>query len=299
MKDLGAGASANNKYVLVTAAYNEEAFIEKTIVSIVSQTLLPVKWVIVSDGSTDRTDEIVREYADRHEFISLLRLEDRHALSFASKVNALNSGFAQLTTVEYGFMGILDADVFVEPFYYRTLLDRFNRDPELGLAGGLVYDQHQGRSEARVGNSIRSVAGAIQLFRRECHEVLGGFLPLEYGGEDWWAETKVRMNGWRVEAFPDLIVLHHRATGTAGGLIRYWYRQGLMDFSLGSHPLFEIFKLVRRLPATPFILGALSRLTGFVFACCRGGRRPVPEEFVTFLRNEQKGRMIEWLRSTL
>lgn len=278
-------------YVLVTAAYNEQAYIEKTITSVISQTALPARWIVVSDGSTDRTDEIVREYANQHNFIQLHRITEKHARHYAAQVVAINTGLAQLRNVDYDFIGNLDSDVSVEPSYFQELMEKFDQDLCLGLAGGFIYEKHNGEFRSRKTNSVRSVPHAVQLFRRECFDSLKGYLPLRYGGPDWHAEVSVRMKGWRVESFPELRVFHRRLTGSADGVLRYWFRQGLMDFSLGSYPLFEMFKLLRRVGARPYGLGALARLSGFVWAYCCCEKRAVPKEFVDFLRKEQKERL--------
>lgn len=286
----GRGKSAK-KYVLVTAAYNEEAYLQRLLVSVVHQTVSPLKWIIVSDGSTDRTDEIVEAFAKDHEFIQLHRVTERHERNFAAQVNGINRGFALLGGLDYDFIGNLDADISLEPTYFEKLLKEFERDPQLGLAGGFIYEDAGAGFESRRGNRTRAVPHALQLFRRQCFEQLGGYLPLPYGGPDWHAEVSARMNGWTVEAFPDLPAFHHRPTGTAGGLLRYWYRQGFMDYSLGSHPLFEIMKLACRLRSRPYVIGALARFTGFVLASVRGDTRPVSDLFVRFLQDEQKTRL--------
>jgi glycosyltransferase involved in cell wall biosynthesis len=296
MEDLKDNMTAHKKYVLVTAAYNEEVYIEKVLRSVVSQSVLPKKWIVVSDGSTDRTDEIVRTYAERYEFIQLHRITERHDRNFAAQVHAINLGFAQLRGMEYDYIGNLDADISLECTYFARLLRRFEMDTHLGLAGGSIYEESHGQFRYRKNNNLRSVAHGVQMFRRECLKALGGYVPLPYGGPDWHAEVTARMNGWRVEAFADLPAFHHRPTGTAAGLLRYWYRQGLMDFSLGSHPLFEVVKVATRVPRRPYVLGAFARLLGFVWAHCSGDRRPVSGEFVQFLRNEQKKRLRYWLR---
>lgn len=285
-------------YILVTAAYNEEAFIEKTISSIVSQNTLPKKWIIVSDGSTDRTDEIVSDYGTQHSFIQLLRISEEHTRNFAAQVNAINAGLAQSHGMEYDFIGNVDADVSFPPSYYSHLLEKFEQDPCLGLAGGFILEEHAGQFCSRRTNRTRSVAHAVQLFRRECLEAAGGYLPLRYGGPDWHAEVTARMNGWHVQAFPELKVFHHRATGTADVLLRHCFRQGRMDYSFGSLPLFEFLKCIRRFPERPFVGGGLARMAGFLWSSCTGEQREVSREFVDFLRGEQAERLYElklWL----
>jgi glycosyltransferase involved in cell wall biosynthesis len=281
------------RYVLVTAACNEERYIERVIGSVISQSVRPLRWIIVSDCSTDRTDEIVQKYAEQFEFIHLLRMTDVHDRNFAAQVNAINCGFARMCGTDYDFIGNLDSDVSFEPAYFETLLGRFDLDERLGLAGGDICEEHHGEFKPRKMNHPQSVAHAVQLFRRECFEELGGYVPLPYGGPDWHANVRCRMNGWHVQAFTDLKVFHYRPTGGAGGWVRSFYRQGLMAFSMGSHPMFEIARSVRRFQSRPYILGGLVRLVGFAYAHCRGEKRAVSKEFVKFLRQEELQRL--WL----
>ncbi|MEJ2008117.1 MAG: glycosyltransferase family A protein [Acidobacteriota bacterium] len=278
-------------YALVTAARNEERYIEKTLKSVTSQTTLPCKWVIVSDGSTDGTEEIVRRYATKFKFIHLLCRAKDSERDFASKVFALNAGMQLIGGESFEFVGHLDADVSFKPDYFRDLFRKFQDDPALGVAGGFIYEDVNGQFISRKGNRTSSVAGAVQMFRRECYQEIGPFLPIQYGGEDWYAEVAARMRGWRVESFPELEVRHHRPTGSVGGLLRSWYREGIMDYSIGSHPVFEFTKLTRRICYRPFLLGSLTRFTSFILASLRREKRIVSPEFVSFLRKEEIGRL--------
>jgi len=291
MKQTLAPSRVREAYVVVTAARNEEATIELTIRSMISQTLVPLCWVIVSDASTDRTDEIVSDYARGHEFIRLHRITEDHPRNFAAQVHAINTGMSLLGGLKYSHIGNLDADVSFEAGYFETILHRFEEDSNLGLAGGYICEEQDGEFKPRRLNEANSVPHAVQLFRRECFDAFGGYLPLPYGGPDWHAEVTARMNGWTARSFPDLWVFHHRPTGAAEGSLRFWYRMGLMDYSLGSHPLFEVAKMGRRLRARPPIVGALVRLSAFTLASIRRLERPVSDEFVEFLRNEQVGRL--------
>jgi poly-beta-1,6-N-acetyl-D-glucosamine synthase len=290
----------DDSYVLVTAAYNEGAFIESTIRSVISQGVPPLKWVIVSDGSTDNTDEIIRRYASRYDFIQLCRISEDHPRNFAAQVNAINAGVAQLRGTEYEFIGNMDADVTMEPNYFRLLLEKFRRNPKLGLGGGMIYEQDvDGNFKSRRTNSRTSVAHACQLFRKGCFASVGGkYIPLPYGGPDTYAETTARMKGWNVESFEDLTVCHHRPTGSAGGLLRSCFRQGKMDYSLGALPLFEILKLASRVWVKPYLIGSIARLAGFVHSYSQREQRAVPNEFMSYLRKEQRRRLSGLFRAT-
>jgi len=292
MNDL---AEHRRAYVLATAAYNEEANIEKTIKSVVSQTVLPARWVIVSDGSADRTDEIVGRYAEKFAFIRFLRVSRPPGRSFRSKVMALRMGSKLLEGVSFEFIGNLDADVSVGPSYFADLVTRFERRPRLGLAGGFVFEERNGKFRSRGVNRVYSVAHAAQLVRRECYEAIGGYAILEYGGEDWHAQVCAKMKGWEIEAFPELTIFHHRHTGEGGNLLRHKFRQGRMDYIFGSDPAFEILKCVQRLTEWPFMIGSLATLMGFTWSFVTRETKPFSDEFIAFLRSEQKQRLIALL----
>lgn len=278
-------------YVLLTAAYNEEENIGKTIESVLSQTLLPKLWVIVSDGSTDGTDEIVRRYAEKNGCIRFLRRSRTPGHNFGAKVRALQGGTELLAGVEYDYIGNVDADLTIESSYFESLIARFSSNPTLGIAGGFVFEEYGGVFRSRCSNRVYSVAHAGQLVRRECYEAIGGYAVLEYGGEDWHAQTSARMKGWQAQAFPELPIYHHRHTGEGDVLIRHRFRQGRMDHSFGSDPLFEVFKCLERLPERPFVIGGLARLLGFAWSYVQQETRPVSPEFVAYLRKEQREKL--------
>jgi glycosyltransferase involved in cell wall biosynthesis len=285
-------------YVLVTAAYNEGRMIEQTIKSVVSQSHRPAKWVIVSDGSTDDTDAIVSRYASAHHFIQLCRLTEDHPRNFTAQAYAINSGIAQLAESNFDFIGNLDADITMGPSYFADLMQGFHDDPQLGLAGGAVTERcEDGTFRERKDNSPSSVAHAVQLFRRKCFQDVGGqYAALPFGGPDTYAEVTARMNGWRVKSFSELPVQHHRATGSAGGVLRSCFRQGRMDHSLGTLPLYQLLKVLRRMPVSPYVIGATARFFGFVFAYLRREPRAVSGNFVVYFRQEQSNRIRNLLK---
>ncbi|MEO8725851.1 MAG: glycosyltransferase family A protein, partial [Acidobacteriaceae bacterium] len=284
-------APVPTSYVLVTAAYNEEQFIAQTIEAVIAQTVLPKKWVIVSDASSDSTDQIVQSYAQRHPFIHLHRIVEAHPRNFAAQVNAINAGHACLAGLDFAFIGNLDADVAFDPSYFERLLERFISSPELGLAGGFIHERHRGSFRARPTNSTSAVAHAVQLFRRECYDGVGGYTPLKYGGPDWFAEVRARQQGWTVRSYPDLPVQHFRPTAGAEGVLRGRLRQGRMDYSFGTLPAFELLKCAARVSERPVLLGAAARLAAFIFCCLKREPLLVPHDFAHHLRAEQQLRL--------
>ncbi len=281
-----------SEYVLITAAYNEGDYIGATIETVLAQSVIPRKWVIVSDGSTDNTDTIIQHFAKEHQFIEHVRIEKPvTSPSFASKVRAIHKGYASLEDTSYRFVGILDADITFGSDYYERILRRFNEDARLGIAGGFIYERQGNFFGSRPSNSRKSVAGAIQLFRRECYEIIGGHMPLSHGGEDWMCEILARKNGWAVTAFPDIVAYHHKPGESKRGIFKDAIRQGKMDYTVGSHPLFELAKCIRRLRERPYFLRALFQFIGFAWSGLRGDRIEVSTEIVDYLRREQLGRL--------
>jgi len=282
----------NKKYVLITAVRNEERFIEFPIRSILSQTILPGMWIIVSDGSTDGTDEIVSRYAAQHDFIKLVRREAKNeGLDFSSKVLAIYEGYEQLKKADYDFLGILDGDVSFGPDYYENILIKFQENKNLGIAGGIILDQYNDHCIRRSPNHTNYVSGCIQLFRRKCYEEIGGLFPIKEGGEDTIAAITAQMKGWIVEAFEELEVYHHKHSKARRGKLKEAFRAGRMFYALGSHPLFEILKSIKSITAQPYLLFAMTRMCGYLLPFVKKQRRPVTEEFILFLRKEQLSKL--------
>ena len=283
-------------YVLVTAARDEEKYIQTTIESVAAQTLRPEEWVIVSDGSKDRTDEIIRSFSEKHAFIRYLRIEPDCGRNFRSQVYAINAGIDHLKTRSYEFIGNVDADISLIPAYYERVLQRFMENPFIGLVGGWIHEPkgQSGIFTPRAFNSTNSVPHGVQLFRRQCFEEIGGYVPLPYGGPDWFAEVMARKSGWEIAVCRDLPVRHHKLSSSVEGALRGSFRQGQMDYSLGSHPIFEIFKCCSRMGKWPFSVFPFIRMAAFFYSYL-SVKRPVSDEFVRFLRTEQ----IQRLRSTL
>jgi biofilm PGA synthesis N-glycosyltransferase PgaC len=282
-------------YTLITPARNEEAYIEHTIQSVVSQTVLPVKWVIVSDGSTDRTDEIVKDYLPANPWMQLIRMPERRERHFAAKVHAFNAGYEDVKSVGYDIIGNLDADLSFDADYIEFLLDKFSRDPILGVAGTPFIEEASQPYDYRFTN-IEHVSGACQLFRRECFEAIGGYMPIKGGGIDWVAVTTARMKGWETRTFTEKTIFHHRAMGTGkGNVLMARFRLGKEDYYEGSHPLWELFRAAYQMKFSPIILGGLFILSGYIAAFLQRMERPVSPELISFYRREQiqrlKGKM--------
>jgi biofilm PGA synthesis N-glycosyltransferase PgaC len=284
-------------YVLISPARNEERYITKALDSVVCQTVLPCKWVIVSDGSTDRTDEIVSKYAADHKYIQLLRISRHNSRNFSSKVNAFRAGYDLLKDLEYNFIGNLDADVSFEPHYFERILQKFLEISRLGIGGGIILELQNGVYKERSLDRAWNVTGAIQLFRRQCYEEIGGFIPLKVGGEDTVAQIMARMYGWEVKSFNELKVQHHKPTGTSVEAVwRTRLNAGIQDRMVGYHPIYFIAKCFRRVSEKPYLLGSLLRMFGYCWSVLIREEMQVTEDFIRFHRRQQLNRLKSQLK---
>ena len=276
------------KFVLITPARNEEAFIEKTLASMLKQTVLPERWVIVDDGSTDNTAAIVASFADGISWIELLRREQRADRNFAGKVYAFKAGLERVQSIDFEIIGNLDADVSFDADYLDFLIRKFAEDPRLGVAG-TPFTENSGYDSTRDSfEGENHVPGGCQLFRRRCFEEIGGYVPNRVGGIDWVAVTTARMRGWKTRSFPEKRFHHYRSLGTAersvlGSLFSY----GEKDYYLGGSPVWQIFRVAYRMGKRPVIIGGLALLFGYCWAALRRIKRPVSRELMRFHRREQ------------
>jgi len=281
---------AHLDYVLITPARNEAAFIELTLKSVIAQTVQPLRWVVVSDGSTDGTDELVQKYAVNHPWIELLRMPERKERHFAGKVLAFNAGLARVKDLDYDIVANLDADVSFEPDYFEFLLGKFSCNQKLGV-GGTAFIEDSQQYNYRF-TSIEHVSGQIQLFKRQCFEQIGGYVPAEGGGIDHVAVIKARMHGWQTRCFPERVFGHHRTMGTAKySHTKAKFKDGEKDYCLGGHPLWEIFRWLYQMTKPPYVIGGSAVLAGYFWSMAKRRPRTVSDELMKFRRREQMERL--------
>jgi glycosyltransferase involved in cell wall biosynthesis len=288
----------DRRYVIVTPVRNEDCFIEGTIQSVLGQTELPTEWVIVDDGSTDRTREIVAGYAARYEWIHLVELPVQGNRELGGRVvRAFTYGGEQLRAQEWGFTSKLDADLTLPDNYYQFLLDRFEENNRYGILSGCTY-LRKGDTLVWERASLHHTRGAMKLWRRTCLEDIGGITP-ELGWDvidDFAAQAR----GWETRNFRELRVIHHRPMGSSiRGSIFGKLRYGRIHYLLNYHPIFALGSAVYRMWEPPYIIGGFAVLYGYLSSLCTRRPRIVTGELKTFIRRRQMDRIKGGLRRLL
>jgi glycosyltransferase involved in cell wall biosynthesis len=284
-------------YVLVTPARNEADLLENTIKSVIAQTVRPVRWVIVSDGSTDGTDDIVSRYSREHEWIELVRIPEHRDRQFAAKAHAFNTGCERLKNIHFDVIGNLDADITFDSEYFSFLLSKFENAPALGVAGTPFVEDHDRLNDHSYSHQFadsKHVSGACQMFRKKCFEEVGGYIPVKAGAIDWIAVTTARMKGWQTRTFTEKVCFHHRKLGVgtgSHGKLRMRFHYGRKAYYVGGHPVWECLRGIFQMRQKPYLLGGLWFISGYLWTALHRSKRAVSPELMRFHRFEQMGRL--------
>jgi biofilm PGA synthesis N-glycosyltransferase PgaC len=279
-------------YVLITPARNEGSLINKTIESVISQTMLPKVWVIVSDNSDDGTDNIVAEYAESHEWIIYLRAGSNITKAFESKVFPFDVGLDYIVKhgIKYDIIGCLDADITFDESYFEYLVAKFEDIPLLGVAG-TDFVEGALHSYKHTYASPLHVNGQCQLFRKQCFEEIGGYVPIPFHGEDWYAVMMARYKGWETQSFHDKVFTHFRTMGTKGrNILSARFIHGQKDYILGNSFYWELLRFVFQMKKKPFLLSGLMIISGYIWCFINRQPKAISPELLAFIRAENAQR---------
>jgi poly-beta-1,6-N-acetyl-D-glucosamine synthase len=287
---------AHSKYVLVSPVRDEEQYIVKTLESVIGQTIRPSEWIIIDDGSHDETGRIIDEYANRYPWIVALHRADRgRRIAGSGVMEAFHYGYERLQCEDWQFIGKLDGDVGLEVRYFETCIQRFQQDSKLGICGGEMYLEENGRLKVDK-HPMHHVRGAIKLYRRACWADIGGLIRST--GWDTVDEVHANMLGWHTRSFSDLKVIHQRPTGAAAGAWRDNVKNGNADYVSGYHPLFVLLKCFKRSLQKPYVAKSLAHAHGYLSAYAKGTPRVGNKELIRYIRTQQMRRVF-FLESNL
>lgn len=281
-------------YVLITPAYNEQENLPRLIQSVVNQRKKPLCWVIVNDGSSDGTGDIIDEACRLYEFVKAVHLlRDDGLAYYAHKIYAFNKGYEFLSGLQFDYdvIGNLDADLSFPPEFYNDLLEEYEKDSTLGVAGGMYQYSNESVKVLWGGNYV---PGSMLTARRACYEQVQGYRPLKYGAEDTLLCIMAELRGWKVNYFSRCQAVQHRIVGTSGGFSIYKarFRQGQSEYNIGYHPLFAMARFIKRsVKESPYVLGSLFRLSGYLYGWIMQEREGVDDSVVIHLRQKQLGKL--------
>lgn len=278
------------KYIVISPMRDEEEHVQSTIRSMANQTVRPLEWIVVNDGSTDATGKILEEGATKYPWIHPVHRQNRgFRKSGGGVVEAFNDGLKELRTTDWDFIVKLDGDLEFDPDYFEKCFTHFEQEPKLGVGGGVIcyVDENGGRTFEET--PAFHVRGATKIYRRKVWDAIGGFWPAP--GWDTIDEVKANMLGWSTRSFPELPLIHHRVTGSADGWLGGIVKNGRANYVTGYHPLFMFAKCMFRVTQKPPVLGSLALMYGFLSGYFKGVAQVDDPRMIRYLRAEQMKRL--------
>jgi poly-beta-1,6-N-acetyl-D-glucosamine synthase len=274
-------------YVIITPVRDEVDYIQQTIYSVSSQTWKPVEWIVVDDGSTDGTRELLEKVAVDHSWVHVIHNKNRGFRASGSGVmEAFYIGYAEIMVSNWDFLVKLDGDLKFGPWYFEKCIKRFLANPKLGIGGGTVCILDNGRQRIEhLGDPPFHVRGATKIYRHECWEMIKPLVKTP--GWDTIDEVKANYFGWETQTFSDIELIQLKATGTADGRWKDFYKNGVSDYICGYHPAFMLAKCLKRMLDKPVMLNALGHFAGYVSAFVNRKHRDYEPEVVRYLQRQQ------------
>jgi poly-beta-1,6-N-acetyl-D-glucosamine synthase len=281
------------KYLVISPCRNEAKFMRQTLDSVIAQSVLPSKWVIVDDGSTDDTPIILKEYAARHPWIKIVTRKDRGARSVGPGViEAFYTGYEAVDLSPYTYLCKLDLDLVLPPRYFEILMQRMLENPLLATISGKAYLDRGGHL-VNEGHGDENSIGASKFYRMDRFQEMGGFISqVMWDGIDGHI---CRMRGWQAESVddPDLRFIHLRPMGSSQkSILTGRIRHGRGQYFMGSGLLWMLATAAYRIPERPIFIGGAFILWGWLKSWINREPRFEKEGFREFLRSYQRKALI-------
>jgi len=259
---------------------------------VISQTIHPIKWIIVNDGSTDRTAQIAEDASRRNAWIQVVHRPDRgYRQAGGGVIDAFYDGYNLLERERWDFLIKLDADLSFERDYFERCFREFDLEPRLGIAGGTICTQVQGVAEEESkSDPLFHVRGATKIYRAECWRAIGGLVHAP--GWDTLDEVKANRLGWITRTFRGINVIHHRRTGAAYGQWNDLAKAGLANYITGYHPVFMLLKCLKRMAERPYLVGGSALWFGFLKGYLTGTPRVGDKSLIRYFRQQQMNRLL-------
>ncbi|MGV6814798.1 MAG: glycosyltransferase, partial [Phycisphaerales bacterium] len=290
----------NRRYLLITPCRNEEDFLQITIDSIAAQTVLPACWVIVDDGSTDRTPEILAKACEQYPFIKVVQRADRGERAVGPGViQAFNDGLASVDLDDFDYLCKLDADLGIPEGYFENMMERMESDPLLGNISGKTYINPLGSKWVSERMGDENAIGPAKFYRKACFLDIGGFVPqASWDGIDGHS---CRMKGWIASSVdePEIQLKHYRPQGSSQRSI--WTgrkRWGKGKYFMGSSLAYVIAVSIYRSKEYPIVVGGLGILMGYLGAVLARAPRYDDQDYLRFFRRYEFESLIHGKRRT-
>ena len=273
------------KYIIISPVRNEKRYIRETLVSVINQTIKPLQWIIVDDGSTDDTYNIISKYTENNQWITIVKKDT--PLSETAETGSIPKAFLYginfIKPKDYDFIVKLDGDLSFEENCFQRIFEKFEENPKLGIASGGFYVSLSGINYHQKV-PLFNTWGACKIYRKECFKQIGGIIP--HLGWDTVDDLTARLKGWETKNFDKVNIRHLKKMGVSGTDLKGRKRAGKAAYFLGYSFLYMIFRFFYRIKTPPFLIGSMAMMLGYFegFFKCEVIR---DKKLVKFVKKEQ------------
>ena len=281
----------STKYCIVTPVKNEEKFLQSTIECAAQQDILPQKWIIINDNSTDSTPEIIEDASKKYNWIEGIdnHEEKEKSIRRMGGQAVVHLGLDRLNIDDYDFIVRMDSDVNFGPDFFKNIFQEFSNNKKLGVASGVCYVKQKEKLIEEKHPRFHT-RGPLKIYRKECYQNIGGLIKEE--GWDTVDGLKANMLGWQSRSFPHLKVMHLRKTQTASGILQGRMNLGRTAYFTGYHPLFLLLRSIGRFRRRPLVIGGIYMFAGYVEGYLKKLPQIDDEPLIKYIQTQQINKLI-------
>jgi len=276
------------KFAIVTPVKDEINYFPKTVKSILSQEVKPQKWIIIDDGSSDGTTEVIKKAEKENDWIEGIYREPNKNRNPGGEF-VLGIGLEKLNIEDYDFIVRMDGDLDFGNNYFKVLFEKFDGNPKLGIASGVCFITRDGKQIEEKHPRFHT-RGPLKTYRTQCYKDINGLLNCL--GWDSIDELKANMLNWNSQSFPELRIHHLKKTQSSGGIFRGSFNKGVASYNFGSHPLYVMVQALYILLFLRYKSNSIGLLWGFFSSMIKQKPRPIDKELIKYIRKQQMNRLL-------
>ena len=284
---------AGFRHVVVTPSRNESLFLPELAKSMLQQSIVPSKWIVVLHNTEDESVKFLNNLMEQCDWISVISVNDKSKRRRGSQIASLINKGLESSPTDWGYFSKIDADMILPSDYFERLFAQFSDNPNLGIASGSCFlIENRLRRKEKVSKT--HTRGGLKTYRRECFDHISGIREVD--GWDGVDNILAQMEGWETVNFPMIEVHHRRRTGSSSGLLWGCFETGRFAYSMRYFFPFILARSIHQMFRKPILIGGIAMFFGYIYGKIAKMESSLSKEEVKFLHKLQKNRLFFWRR---